>query len=114
VLSAGSDADLDSDFSSAALDLANFERGPEGFSIGQEPTDPAAVSDLKQPGSVSLSVSGLESEDSVTSEASAAKAASKTADQRRRGSKQRRGSNSAWQQIDRVRGGVEGLIRHFF
>jgi serine/threonine protein kinase len=104
------------DFAPATVALTDFADGTEGFSLSPDQLDPAASADLNQQGNVSFSISGLGPEDaaspSPTPKAVAKTANDRGADHRRGGRQQRR--NSTWQPIDRVRGSVEGLIRHFF
>lgn len=104
------------DFAPVTVALTDFEDETDGFSLPLEQPDPAASTDLNQQGNVSFSIGGLESEQpAAKAPSSTPKAVAKAADQqgndRRRGGRQQRGSS--WP-IDRVRGSVEGLIRHFF
>lgn len=104
------------DFAPVTVALTDFDDETDGFSLPPDQPDPAASTDLNQQGNVSFSIGGLEAEQSATkAPLSTPKAVAKAADQhgndRRRGGRQQRGNS--WP-IDRVRGSVEGLIRHFF
>ena len=104
------------DFAPVTVALTDFDDETDGFSLPPDQPDPGASTDLSQQGNVSFSIGGLEPEQTETKPPSPTpKAVAKVADQRgndrRRGGRQQRGGS--WP-IDRVRGSVEGLIRHFF
>jgi len=105
------------DFAPVTVALTDFDEEIDEFSLPPDPADPDASADLNQPGRISFSIGGLEPEQSAAKPPSSTpKAVAKAADQRgndrRRGARQQRGGGS-WP-INRVRGSVEGLIRHFF
>ncbi|HSI10472.1 MAG TPA: protein kinase [Chthoniobacter sp.] len=103
------------DFAPVTVDLTSSDPPSDSFSLATGSPDPQAMADLEQPGPVSLSIGGLEPEDQATPAATTpvAKAGDQRGSDHRRGSRQQHRA-SPWQPINRVRGSVEGLIRHFF
>jgi serine/threonine protein kinase len=104
------------DFAPVTVDIMDFDRETNALSTPQDLPDSIAAADLNQQGDLSFSIAGLGPQDQAQPSSPTPKAVAKTADQqsndRRRGNKQQR-RGSSWP-IDRVRGSVEGLVRHFF
>ncbi len=103
------------DFAPVTVDLTPSDAPVDSFSLSTDNPDSQAVADLKQPGALSLSIGGLEPEDQAAPPPGkpVAKAGDQRSSEKRHGSRQQRRA-SPWQSIDRARGSVEGLIRHFF
>jgi hypothetical protein len=97
--------------------LENFDSQSDVASIAQPRLDSDSAVDLKNPDDVSFSLAGLDSPDHgqantpLTPGANAPEPQQRVSE--RRHGKQRH-SSSPWQSLDRVRGSVQGLLRHIF
>lgn len=111
------DANPVPDFAPVAVDLTPSDPPADSFSLSTVNPAPQDVADLKQPGALSLSIGGLEPEDQSAPTPLPAKPIAKAGDQRssdkRHGSRQQRRA-SPWQSLNKVRGSVEGFVRHLF
>lgn len=108
------------DFSPVTVGLMDFENPADAFPLGQDLPDSVSAADLQQPNAVAFSIAGLESRDLAGQPLSPRpKSVAKNVAPRSNSGDRRHGNRSqrrvsTWQSIDRVRGSVEGLIRHLF
>jgi serine/threonine protein kinase len=96
------------------VDLQRFDQQPDAFSMGQETPDSASAAALNGNQRVSLTMAGLDTQEQPNSEDPAARTVDQRVSERKRGRQQRHSSSSPWQTLDKVRGSVEGLVRHLF
>ena len=106
--------------SPVSLDLPNSDPQSETSLITPQAPDSVSATSLQNRDAVSLTLAGIDSLPQVQASATPTPVpAARTPDQsrvseRRRGNKQQHRSSSAWQSLDKVRSGVEGLVHQIF
>jgi serine/threonine protein kinase len=98
-----------------SVDLENFDTQSDVSSIAQLRPDSGSAVDLRSPDDISFSLARLDSQDQLQAKTASAVQPSEPPQRvsERRHGRQRR-SSSAWQSLDKVRGSVQGFLRHIF